>query len=169
MRHVQEHGAHLLHRAPGARHSDLRFLRGRCGLSLREEAAQRQKAGTSTPGDAERKETLLIMITAEQFREAQRILLSRGNPEDPCGRCGCKRGTHLPPRTYSYAKTGASSGKSHEIPVQAPTCCECKFCFCFCVGFIEPFPNQPFRICVCDPKAKEITDDGTKEEFQLTA
>jgi len=28
---------------------------------------------------------------------------------------------HLPPPTYSFAKSGGSSGKSHEIPVQAPT------------------------------------------------
>ena len=107
------------------------------------------------------------MITAEQFREAQRRLMSRGKFEDPCGRCGCKRLTHLPDRTFSYAKSGGSSGKSHEVPVQAPTCCECKYCLCFCVGFVEPFIGQPFLMCLSDPKAKEMING--KEEFKLTA
>ncbi len=107
------------------------------------------------------------MITAAEFRAAQRRLRAQGNPEDPCGRCGCQRIGHLPPPTYSFAKSGGSSGKSHEIPVQAPTCCSCKYCFCFCVAFVEPFTNQPFRICPCDPNSKEETNG--KKEFQLTA
>ena len=106
------------------------------------------------------------MITAADFREAQRLLRSRGNPEDPCGRCGCKRIGHLPGRTYSYAKSGGSSGKSREIPVLAPTCCDCEFCFCFCVAFLEPSTNQPFSICPCDPTSKEETNG--KKEFELT-
>lgn len=102
------------------------------------------------------------MITAAEFRAAQRRLRAQGNPEDPCGRCGCTRIGHLPPPTYSFAKSGGSSGKSHEIPVQAATCCDCKYCFCFCVAFVEPFLNQPLRICPCDHKSKEETN-GKKE------
>ena len=107
------------------------------------------------------------MITAEEFREAQALLMSRGTPDDPCGRCGCKRMFHLPESTYSYSKSGSSSGKSHTVQVQAPVSCDCKYCFCFCVGFVEPFPNQPFRICVYDPTNQEETNG--KKEFQLTA
>jgi len=108
------------------------------------------------------------VITAAEFREAQALLMSRGHSEDSCGRCGCKRKFHLPNRTYSYAKTGGSSGKSHEILVLAPISCDCKFCFCFCVAFVEPFPTQPFRFCVFDPQHQEDTN-GSKKEFQLTA
>jgi hypothetical protein len=70
---------------------------------------------------------------------------------DPCGRCGCSRAGHQPGKTYSYAKSGGSSGKSHEIPILARTCCVCKFCFCFCTAFVEPFKGQKFLKCVYDP------------------
>lgn len=70
-------------------------------------------------------------------------------PTDPCGRCGCIRKAHEPPKTFSYAKTGASSGKSHELPITARTCCwECKFCMCSCVAWVEPFEGQRFTRCV---------------------
>lgn len=109
------------------------------------------------------------MISAMEFREAQRLLRTRGNPDDPCGRCGCKRIFHLPTRTYSFAKSGGSSGKSHEIPTLAPTCCDCEFCFCFCVAFVEPFPGQPFELCLFDPKHQEEILRGKEKEFNLTA
>jgi hypothetical protein len=108
------------------------------------------------------------MISNAQFREVQRLLRVLGNPDDPCGRCGCKRVYHLPARTFSYAKSGGSSGKSREISVQAPTSCDCKFCFCFCVAFVEPFPAQPFRFCLYDPQHQEDTS-GEEKELQLTA
>ena len=70
-------------------------------------------------------------------------------PTDPCGRCGCQRKYHNPPPFDDYAKTGSSSGNAHKVIIKARTCCyNCKFCFCFCVGFIEPFEGQPFQRCV---------------------
>ena len=69
-------------------------------------------------------------------------------PSDPCGRCGCERRFHNPPKSYSYAKTGSSSGKSHMIEIKARTCCDsCPHCFCFCIAWIEPFKGQPFQRC----------------------
>lgn len=90
-------------------------------------------------------------IPRGEFNDAQNALMRRGSTEDPCGRCGCRRKHHLPKPTFSYATSGASSGKSHELPTLAPTCCECKLCFCFCVGFVEPFAGQPFAKCVYEP------------------
>jgi hypothetical protein len=69
-------------------------------------------------------------------------------PTDPCGRCGCQRKYHNPPTSDDIAKTGASSGNAHKYIITARTCCyNCKFCICFCVGFIEPFEGQPFLRC----------------------
>jgi len=42
--------------------------------------------------------------------------------EEICARCGDDGSYHRPPKTYSYAKTGGSSGKSHEVPITARTC-----------------------------------------------
>jgi hypothetical protein len=66
-------------------------------------------------------------IPRGEFADAQNALMRAGAPEDPCGRCGCARKVHRPDSSYSYAKSGGSSGKSHQIPVLAPTCCACKY------------------------------------------
>ena len=68
---------------------------------------------------------------------------------DPCGRCGCQRQYHNPPKSETYAKTGASSGNAHQVKILARTCCAtCPYCICFCVGFVEPFEGQPYQCCV---------------------
>jgi hypothetical protein len=87
-------------------------------------------------------------LPEEVFSAAQAALKSRGSLRDPCGRCGCRRGQHLPGKTFSYSKSGGSSGKSIELPVLAPTSCDCHHCICSCVGFVEPFPGQKFQKCV---------------------
>lgn len=69
---------------------------------------------------------------------SQTEMMAHGSPEDHCGRCNCLRRHHQNKKTYSYAKTQASSGRSREIPITAVTSCECPHCFCFCIGFIEP-------------------------------
>lgn len=74
---------------------------------------------------------------------------TKNSQTDPCGRCGCERRFHNPPKSYSYAKTGSSSGKSHMIEIKARTCCDsCPHCFCFCIAWIEPFEGQPYKECV---------------------
>ena len=73
--------------------------------------------------------------------------MARGKPDDPCGRCGCSRDAHLPKPTFSYAKSGGSSGKAIEIPVLAPTSCDCPYCICSCVEFVEPHRGQPYWGC----------------------
>jgi hypothetical protein len=42
--------------------------------------------------------------------------------DEICARCQEDGKHHRPPKTYSYAKTGASSGNSREIPITARTC-----------------------------------------------
>jgi hypothetical protein len=42
--------------------------------------------------------------------------------DERCARCKSKGSYHRPPKTFSYAKTGGSSGKSKEIPITARTC-----------------------------------------------
>jgi hypothetical protein len=97
-------------------------------------------------------------IPPAEFKAAQAALLRAGKPEDACGRCGCPRaersldgrswaGGHLPKPTFSHAKSGSSSGRSKELPVLAPTSCDCSCCICFCTGWIEPFAGQPFLRC----------------------
>jgi hypothetical protein len=90
-------------------------------------------------------------LTRAEFEAAQEALMSRGKPADPCGACGCARKSHKAKSTFSYAKSGASSGKSVLIPTLAPTCCECPHCFCFCTTFVEPFAGQKFLRCVYEP------------------
>src|SRR5271154_6831073 len=63
-------------------------------------------------------------LSLEKFKEAQAFLISNGRANDPCGKCGCRRDMLLPTPTFSYAKTGGSSGKSRELPVLAPTSCD---------------------------------------------
>jgi hypothetical protein len=71
------------------------------------------------------------------------------NDYDHCGRCGCERRFHNPPASYSYAKTGASSGRAHQIKILARTCCDnCPHCFCFCTAWVEPYEGQPYVRCV---------------------
>jgi hypothetical protein len=93
-----------------------------------------------------------------EFKAIQAALLRAGAPTDACGRCGCPRaersvdgrswaGGHLPKPTFSYAKSGSSSGRSRELPVLAPTSCDCSCCICFCTGWVEPFAGQPFLRC----------------------
>jgi hypothetical protein len=106
-------------------------------------------------------------IPRGEFADIQNALMRAGSPEDPCGRCGCRRKHHLPTRTFSYATSGASSGKSHELPTLAPTCCNCKFCFCFCVGFVEPFAGQRFAQCIYEPG--EVFDAIRKTEGDILA
>lgn len=87
-------------------------------------------------------------IPRGEFKDIQSALMRAGMPEDPCGRCGCRRKDHFPTPTFSFAKSGGSSGKSHELPCLAPTCCVCHFCFCFCVAFVEPFAGQKYMQCI---------------------
>jgi hypothetical protein len=78
-------------------------------------------------------------------------LMKIGSPGDACGRCGCKRKSHKNKETFSYSKSGGSSGRSVELPITARTSCDCHFCICFCVAFIEPFKGQPYTRCVYEP------------------
>jgi hypothetical protein len=55
------------------------------------------------------------------------MLIELHNPDDftdeeICARCGFPGSHHRPPKTFGYAKTGASSGNSHEVPITARTC-----------------------------------------------
>lgn len=84
-------------------------------------------------------------IPRGEFNDAQNALMRRGSPEDHCGRCGCRREHHLPKTTYSYFGVH---------PVVVPTCCDCPFCFCDCLAFVEPFAGQPFAMCVYEPRPK---------------
>jgi hypothetical protein len=78
-----------------------------------------------------------LIPSAEEFAAAQKALMARGAPEDPCADCGEPRKYHLPPRVYSFAKTGGSSGNSHNVHVLAPTCCHSPNGFFSCVAFRE--------------------------------
>jgi hypothetical protein len=100
-----------------------------------------------------------------QFEAQQAAMMRAGDPDTPCGRCGCRRDRHLPGRTFSHATSGASSGKSHEVPVLAPTCCVCKYCFCFCTAFVEPFEGQPWLACIYDPE--QSLPEIPEVEFQI--
>ncbi len=91
---------------------------------------------------------MTISLSKEEFAAQQASLKAAGHPDDPCHRCGCRRKHHRPPPTFSYAKSGGSSGKSREIPVLAPTCCHCPFCFCSCVAFVEPEWGQKWEACL---------------------
>jgi hypothetical protein len=93
-----------------------------------------------------------LLIDPRVFQEQQKTLAARGAPEDPCGECGCRRKYHLPKPTFSYAKSGGSSGRSIELNCLAPTSCECKYCLCACVAFIEPFEGQRSARCVYEPE-----------------
>jgi hypothetical protein len=93
-------------------------------------------------------------IPRGEFQDAQSALMRAGMPSDPCGRCGCRRKHHFPKPTFSFSKSGGSSGKSRELPVLAPTSCDCPFCICSCVGFVEPFAGQKFERCVYEPSAE---------------
>jgi len=93
-----------------------------------------------------------IAVDSLQFEQAQKELMARGSPDDPCGHCGCRRKYHRPTKTFSYAKSGGSSGKSVELNVLAPTCCECKYCFDDCVAFVEPYKGQRSLRCTFEPK-----------------
>jgi hypothetical protein len=53
-----------------------------------------------------------------------------------CARCGHPDTDHQPPKSFGYAKTGGSSGKSHEVPIQARACCWSNP-MCTCVEFVE--------------------------------
>lgn len=80
-------------------------------------------------------------------------LMKNGSPDDPCGRCGCRRVDHKNGKTFSYTHaSGGSSGKSRELPITARTSCNsCKYCICSCTAFVEPFDGQPFQRCVYEP------------------
>jgi hypothetical protein len=57
--------------------------------------------------------------------------------DEICARCGFPGSHHRPGKSFSYAKTGASSGKSHEIPITARTCNftdTLTTCVAFCKG-----------------------------------
>jgi hypothetical protein len=73
------------------------------------------------------------------------------NPSDPCGRCGCRRDGHNPPKSFTRSKfrVHAPSLKSNDtFYVKALNSCECKHCICFCIGFIEPLEGQPYARCI---------------------
>lgn len=58
---------------------------------------------------------------------------------DRCERCHQERADHLPGATYSYGKSGFSSGGTHESPVVAVT----SGTLSSCVAFIEPGERVP--------------------------
>jgi len=89
-----------------------------------------------------------LQISPVEFAGQQEELMRRGKPQDPCGYCGCTRGEHHPKPTFSYAKSGGSSGKSVELNVLAPTSCDCHFCICACIAFAEPYEGQPHMRCL---------------------
>jgi len=89
---------------------------------------------------------------------------------DPCGRCGCQRGFHNPPKSYTKSKFrvhGPGAAQHDSITITARSCCDtCPHCTCFCVGFIEPFDGQPFLRCVYetenhDHSARAVSDSST--------
>jgi hypothetical protein len=81
------------------------------------------------------------MITAAEFRAAQRRLRAQGNPQDPCGRCGCMRNGHLPPPTYSFAKSGGSSGKVSRDPGASCHVLRLQILFLFLCGVRRALPQ----------------------------
>ena len=90
------------------------------------------------------------MSLAPPTYETQDEMMKAGSPDTKCGRCGCIRKHHQNKKTFSYAKSGGSSGKSREILIRAITSCECPFCLCFCIGFIEPV--QEINPCFYSPQ-----------------
>lgn len=98
-----------------------------------------------------------------EFKGAQSALMQRGTPEQGCGACGCRREHHLPPPTFSYAKSGGSSGGSVELPCIAPTSCSCPYCLCCCTHFVEPFEGQPFLKCTYEPAPKPSASAFTEK------
>jgi hypothetical protein len=74
--------------------------------------------------------------------EFDSYLEERKLADDPCGRCGCKRKYHNPPKAYTGSKDYRNMGPNStpQIEVKAKTCCDsCPYCLCFCIGFMEPF------------------------------
>ena len=61
--------------------------------------------------------------------------------EEVCARCGEDGGHHRPPMTFSYAKTGASSGHSHEVPITARTC-NWSHPLTTCIAFSRKAPDE---------------------------
>ena len=59
------------------------------------------------------------------------------NAFDVCLRCAHPRKDHMPPASYAYAKTGFTSGKAHDVQIQARTCCW-EQPMCTCIAFVEP-------------------------------
>lgn len=98
-------------------------------------------------------------LEPEKFAALQKALRQAGQPGDPCAACGCRRDAHLPKPTFSYAKSGGSSGRSVEIPVLAPTSCDCPHCICSCVAYREPEYGQRHWECVYQPSGEgnEVT------------
>lgn len=86
-------------------------------------------------------------LAPEVFKRTQDELRDRGEKKDLCGECGCERNQHFPKDFFMYAKSGFSSGQAIAIPNLAPTHCDCKYCLCSCVKFVEPTANQKFRRC----------------------
>jgi hypothetical protein len=71
---------------------------------------------------------------------------------DPCGRCGCMRKHHNPPKSETSVH-GYSWGPAHQVIITARTCCAtCPHCFCFCTAFVEPYKGQPFTRCLYETK-----------------
>ena len=111
--------------------------------------------GPIDQGAIARKQAGRYHIDPLAFAIAQEAMMVAGDPADPCGRCGCRRDGHLPKPAFSYAKSGGSSGKSIELPVLAPTSCDCEHCICSCVAWVEPYYGQPHWRCVYEPVTGE--------------
>jgi hypothetical protein len=61
------------------------------------------------------------------------------SPDDGCARCQCKRKHHgQKPGFYAHHRTRAGDTHPKMFPVLGLTYCQCPFCFCFCVEFVEP-------------------------------
>ena len=89
-------------------------------------------------------------IEPVEFKGYQKTLMQFGAPEDPCGRCGCQRKHHLPGYMHTNFKWRIGQ-KDDVVPTCAPTSCDCKYCICSCVAFVEPFEGQKFLHCIYDP------------------
>lgn len=69
-------------------------------------------------------------------------------PTDNCGRCGCERRFHNPPKSFTSSKFRIGQ-TGHQVKVLNMTACSsCPHCFCFCIAFVEPFDGQRFLRCL---------------------
>lgn len=81
--------------------------------------------------------------------------------DEICARCKFPGSHHRPPATFSYAKTGGSSGKARELPIEARTCNwtdTMTTCPAFCRAIPEGIPSAEDLGFVIDSQSEEEGD-----------